>query len=322
MKKRYLFIFLGILGLIFLFLAFILLDVKYPGWGLLSKASVISPAIITILTFSYVIITKNQLKQLKSDFNYSSKPLPWISKGLFYIEKPNLWMYPGNNKVEIHIFSRYVLKLNIKNIGDSPALSVDMKTTLEILDINKGLIKEFRSIDKHYSFLDKNIEKEESIMFPLDFENNLIDSFVNNPNEYPVLTIEMFFRNYLGKIFKVTFSYILNCEKEENEIIGDLNKIIKKMRMEHHEALKSIGIKISKDENYAELETKIKNSFNFDKTLIFNMDLIEIPNDNLVETIPYKEYKKIKDKFNSSKIVKGKTNHCSSSLIKIDKTVK
>lgn len=274
----------------------------------------ISTYLMAFFTISYVLINNAQLSQQKRDFTFSNKPLPYINSISFFIQNPKLWINPKNGKTVY--FALYDLVMNIKNIGADPAISVDIKATIDI--INKKTIEtEIKSISNFEGKIEAGEEKEIVFSFPLDLSNSVIEILSKSNTKLVILEVLLLFRNYIGNAFETKYYFILNTDSNNIDIINSLYDEIVEKREKYRKEMEGIDEKIGRREEYNTDMDKLKYLID-SKDSRYQIELVEVPIEKSIVQLSYEKYKEIRDTFSHQKIVQGKSNGCGSALLETD----
>jgi len=159
---------------------------------------------------------------MRRERELQNQPLPWITKIKVIIEKPQLFL-SGPNSLNFH--SRYIISLQLKNIGNHPAVCIDIGSKLSLFSDKEKI--EYSTV---YERIDTLEEKQESLedsisfLFPSDQSGNLIKNILSQKtNNYPILEIDMFYKNIIGGCFLIKNKYKLypKISREDHSLILD-----------------------------------------------------------------------------------------------------
>lgn len=165
---------------------------------------------IVFLTAAYVFITSrqletmgSQLKEMKRSREHTSQPLVLVKPLDVYLEKPRLFYNPPEKRYSGG--SRLCIGCSVSNLGNSPAVSLDVCACLSIPH-KKGDSVEFTTCAEHIDVLPvihSNASPENiSFMFCEDDNAEIINAIRQNiPMEAPILKICAVYKNVLGACF-------------------------------------------------------------------------------------------------------------------------
>jgi hypothetical protein len=183
---------------------------------------------IALLIVMYVIKTRNQLNimslqlnEMRKDRELQNKPLPWPMSLIVTSHKPRLF-YDLDKIFEV--CSQHKIKFELKNIGTSPGVAIDVCTFMIIP--NKKNRMRLSSASIRIDVLEKNQkfpsteEESESFLFS-DYSKSrfFINLLSNNLTELPLVELHIFFKNILGACFHINKLYRLYPKGEDIEII-------------------------------------------------------------------------------------------------------
>lgn len=241
-------VFLGLLiPLVGLGIYVIVCAVIAPGYGVINYISGLAMIVIATLTLAHVYVTSRQLnvmdkqlEQIEIERRLQNQPLPYISNIDVSMERPRFYFSPPED--EYRTQSRYWAKLRIRNIGNHPAVCIDVSMRIEI---HVGDEK------RYFSTTSINIpaigdkedypikEGEQNVfVFAGDKEGLLVQALREQRiDKLPLLNCRILFRNIMGGCFILSCQYRLYPKKEEDDSLFS----------EWLSAMKSFGIKYKND---------------------------------------------------------------------------
>lgn len=235
----------------------------------------ISSFIIAILTVFYVLTNSNQLdvmsKQLvemKKDRELQNQPLPWIENVRFKIDAPRLFYSPPDKK---HSFiSRYSGYIDLINLSDCPAISIDITSKLIIKNREEETVLEsiFERVDTlagNKRYPRNESDKKISFLFSSD-ETGKLFSILRDFSKTPILKVDIVYRNILGGCFLIENEYQLIQHKEDDDMINLWHTDIVSFETKEKEILeKLIHLKKQKDSGWDELFDSVTASYKYEK---------------------------------------------------------
>lgn len=224
------------LGLLILFIVSGVFSIVYgvlsPEENIATYVSGAATVVIAILTMAYVYVTSRQLdvmgkqlEQMEIDRRLQNQPLPYVNNMDVRMEKPRLYFSPPEFKCMAE--ARYWAKIKIRNIGNHPAVCVDVSARIEIPIQDKK--RYFRSASINIPTIGEkenypvNKDDDDSFLFAEDEEGLLIQGLRElSVAKMPLLSCRILFRNIMGGCF------ILNCRyrmypkrKEDDSLFGE-----------------------------------------------------------------------------------------------------
>jgi len=233
----------------------------------------ISSFVIAILTVFYVLTTSNQLDvmsnqliEMKKDRELQNQPLPWLENIFLEIEAPRLYYSPPEKR---HSFiSRYNVFLDLENLSDCPAISIDISSKLifKKADNQDVLTSTFERVDtlagnQKYPKNDK--DKKIDFLFPGDNSCDLF-TILRDSIETPLLKIDITYRNILGACFLIENEYQLFQHEDDEDIINKWHTDIVSFPTKEKEKIeKLVQLKKSNDSQWDKLFASIKSSYKY-----------------------------------------------------------
>ena len=249
--------------------------------SLINSLSGVSSFIIAMLTIAYVYINSKQqqimtkqLREMEKDRELQSQPLPCIKNIDMYIEKPKFYYTPPNQDTDPYsMHSRYRVLINLQNISNYPAVSVDViaKIIVPRKDSNNITLSStairIQTLSENQCFPDEN--HDDSFLFPEDFSGDFISSIRENRHDLlPILKINILYRNIIGGAFIISQHYNIYPKNE------DQDKLINNWLVE----IKSFKIKFK-----SEIEImKATREINRDKWDLLHQEIKDKLNDSLI----------------------------------------
>ena len=182
--------------------------------------------VIATLTLAYVYVTsrqlsvmEKQLEQIEIERRVQNQPLPYISNMDVLIEKPRFYFSPPEEEYSAQ--SRYWAKVKIRNIGNHPAVCVDVSMRIEILVGDEKRYFSATSINiptiGEKEDYPTNRGDDDRCLFAGDNEGLLIGGLREQRlKELPLLNCRILFRNVMGGCFISSCQYRIYPKKEED----------------------------------------------------------------------------------------------------------
>lgn len=237
----------GVLGIFAIVYA-----VVNPERNVVAYISGSATVVIAVLTMAYVYVTSRQLdvmgrqlEQMEIDRRLENQPLPYVNNIRVRIEKPRL--YHSAPEFESLAESRYWVYVKIRNVGNHPAICIDVSARIEIpLQDRK---KYFRSVSINVPAIGEkenypaNTDGEDDFLFATDGEGLFIQALREpSVNKMPSLSCRILFRNILGGCFVSNCRYRLYPKKEEDlSLFGEWLSGMKSFHIKYKNDIVKLG---------------------------------------------------------------------------------
>jgi hypothetical protein len=147
---------------------------------------------------------KNQLNELVHNRELDNQPYLSLYDVKASIEKPKFYCSPPK---EYKVIPRFHIYYSVKNIGNYPAISIDISCQIKVDNKNQPL---------YSSTVSNRIDSlEEKCLNGNDFQfsnnaNAILESLIEDSyTKFPVLEFSILYRNILGGCFLIETSYYL-----------------------------------------------------------------------------------------------------------------
>lgn len=197
-------IFLLLLGLIVLIYAY-----YHPEFNSFEILSGISTYAVALFTAIYAYLSSRQVEEIVKQRELQYQPLPWIVEIKPRIEKPKVFYALKNQLI---FYSRYFFHFKLKNLGDHPAVNIDLSGTL-LIYTEKGIKKcssasiKVNALEEKQSYPDT---ESCSLMFNGDYSGDLIKSLLSEDiDKFPQLSLKLLYKNIIGGCFLITNLYTI-----------------------------------------------------------------------------------------------------------------
>jgi hypothetical protein len=294
--------------------ALMIYSYAHPDFKLPDILSAGSTYAVAVLTVGYVLTTsrqldimRDQLDEAKRNRELSNQPLPWIQQIELLIERPRLFTVPNfnysgsGNEVEYSFYSRYHFEHKVKNIGNSPAVAVDISTILAIphndTPLKFGAVSERIDVLEPGEIYPPNTSHNLSHLFASDSKGETLGSLREmHPQKVPYLLLRIIYKNILGGCFLIDNKFII-YPKDDNqyEIIKkwltsiaafpieykyDINTLYQ-LRKENKEKCDELYNKIKEKVNNSTIEEDIK------------LNVIQVPGVLKIQAISIDQYNEL-----------------------------
>jgi len=176
-----------------------------------------------------------QLDEMRTSRNLQSRPLPFLSPINGYLEKPKFWTGPPDFKA--HIGYGLFFVFSAENIGQGPAISIDIHPTL-LIDAKEKLVDKLTSAIKNIDSL-KERERIKFYLMLVDEKISFVKAIVNHERQLSALKITSLFRNVLGGCFKTNALYYCDLKNTEKEKFKTCLKILQNAEIDYAKELQA-----------------------------------------------------------------------------------
>lgn len=273
-------------------IAWIILSVIFKDFDAVTYLHATSSFTIAVLTVFYVLINSNQLEimskqlnEMKKDRELQNQPLPWVENIRLEVKAPKLFS-------SLHFFSRYFAYIDLNNLSDTPAISIDVIST--IFFTTEGKKRVLTSCLERVDTLAANQkypqdEKDEKISF-LFAEDTAGELFhILRSDETPILKIEILYRNILGGCFLIKNEYqLLHHAADDDDIIELWHTDIVSFKTKEKERLRALT-NIKEEAPFWNFYQSISDSYKYDKEMI-NLSADPLPGTFEVKTLSVEDY--------------------------------
>jgi hypothetical protein len=268
----------------------------------------VTTIISTLSLLLFVIFQNEQIKESEKNRILQFQPLPTIIKFEAKIEAPKVFrevpLETPTTKFLPSFLCIYTLEHDLVNIGNSPALSINLQPTVQIIN-NEGDIKEVKTLYENVDYL-KEGEIKEKINFMYSYlGNELIESLINknlnvweckHDKIYTKINMSIIYKNVLGGIFKILQSYEIWSYVDDFEILKEWLSQLKNAELKYNKHIKDIKDTNNETEK-KQIFDNIKNEFDAKNTVEkINLGIVPIPGTLEIKPLTEKEYKEIEKK--------------------------
>ena len=301
------------LGLLILFIVLGIFSIVYgvvrPEENIIGYVSGSATVVIAILTMAYVYVTSRQLdvmgkqlEQMEIDRRLQNQPLPYVNNMEMRIEKPRLYFSPPEFGCVPE--ARYWAKVKIRNIGNHPAVCIDVSARIEIPIQDKR--RYFGSVSINIATIGEkenypiNKDDDDNFLFAEDEEGLLIQALRElSVAKMPLLSCRVLFRNIMGGCFVLNCRYRLYPKREEDySLFGEWLTAMKSFGIRYKNDIENLkGLRKSNEEKWDEEFERLKATFSGSLTgEDIGVEAWPIPGSFEVKSITAGEYEKeIKD---------------------------
>jgi len=243
-----------------------------PNFNMIELLSAGSTYAVALLTVAYVLTTSkqldvmaNQLEEAKRDRELQNQPLPLIYEVKMLLEKPDFYYTPPSHpKDPYSAKSRYIVEFNLKNIGNFPALCVDISAQI-IVPKNNDVIRLNASASLRIDALEPSqiikydVTSEEGLLFSGDDDYSVLNALIETELEkYPQLLLKVYYRNLLGGCFIVSNVYALYPEEDNDPVLKNWITQISSFSIQYKNELNTLKrIEGTNQEQWTELFDKL-----------------------------------------------------------------
>lgn len=207
-------------------------------------------AIIMVLV---VIFTTNlQLKEMKSMRVFQNQPFPLISTlKKSHLEAPRYFYSPPENKTKL--LSRIFFFFEIENIGDSPAIAIDVIVKLHYYDEDGKMVFK-QPVTERINSLKKDEKKEVDFMVTgNNVGKNVMKTFFLS-DRMQNLEVIAFYKNVLGACFMEKNAFEIWFYKDDENSAKSCLKLFETEEIDHKEEMHEITrLKQTQSEKASEL---------------------------------------------------------------------
>lgn len=202
---------------------------------------------VATISMVLIVIRVNSLqrKEMENTRLLQYQPVislePLLNKS--YIEEPLFFSYIPKSKVQL--LRRLFAKFKLENIGNGPALAVDIIPELFVCD-EKGKEYSIRPGGDRIGSIKQNQAVEHLLAFFTRNENSemtecMMKSYLSRGSRPPCIggslnlshiTVRIFYRNFLGAIFKQEMDFNLSFFDEDEEIIKNSLKFMQSIKID------------------------------------------------------------------------------------------
>lgn len=202
-----------------------------PSFSAASVLSGYATFAIALLTVVYVATTRHQLwimtRQLGEMMRareLQAQPLPWPISVRVFSERPQLLLNPLKIPSEWVALIRHIVEVRIRNIGTSPAISVDiscrLKVPIEVKPIEWPAVAVRAEVIEEKHEYPEYQDEYSGFLFSDDTDGHLLTAILDNRiDKLPQLHIHVLYRNTLGGCFQLRRVYKLYPRKDNNREI-------------------------------------------------------------------------------------------------------
>lgn len=259
---------------------------------------------IALLTVMYVLTTRKQLEvmsmqlnEMRKDRELLNQPLPWPIKLIGTSRKPRFFYAPPNS---YEACSQNYIRFKLKNIGSTPAVSIDVCCYVIIPDKERKIKLSSRSIRidvlEYNQEFPSNEGEKDNFLFYDDLKTNLlIHMLTSNLKELPLVELHIYFKNILGACFHIEKLYRLYPNPGDRDIIKTWIEILNNFPIRYKESIELLKTYTRSgdsrgEEIFKELEQKANNGLNIDE---IEYSVWPIPASGTVSSISISEYEQI-----------------------------
>lgn len=221
-----------------------------PAFSAVTVLSGYATFAIALLTVVYVVTTRHQLRimarqlgEMTRTRELQAQPLPWPISIRVYSERPRLF-YDENRNPRALI--RHIVETQIRNLGTSPAVSVDISCRLHVPAESKPI--EWSAVAIRAEVIEEKQEfpkdkgEKDSFLYPQDADGRLLASILENKiDKLPQLHIYVFYRNTLGGCFRLRRAYKLYPRNGSREALKGWLERIHNFPLRYKEDLDSLS---------------------------------------------------------------------------------
>lgn len=204
--------------------------------GYISSLSTITMVLVYVFTTSRQLnAIKSQLGEMRFTRTLQSHPLPIFcveERECFGIEPPRAYVTPPDFSIVLDCHSS--LEYQVENVGNGPAICVDIVPTIEYT--SEGKKKTVREACLRISSL-KQGEKTAEKKFSFTMGKELLKTEVSS-EQNPVLKLEILYKNLLGASFAINQEYEVWIYPEEIERSKTWMKAFETMMIDFSEEIK------------------------------------------------------------------------------------
>ena len=283
-----------------------------PGFNISNILSAGSAYAVALLTVGYVLTTSRQLdlmsaqlEEAKLSRELQNQPLPWIHRIKLIAEKPRVFWGPpraaGQHK-EYIFYSRYRVKFALKNLGNCPAISMDVSARIVVpqedgnfdLGPDSEMIYALESGGEYPP--DPSIDI--SLLLSGDVKGVLLDALrETSPAKASHLLLRILYKNILGCCFIIYKEFFIYPEESEHDsIIKGWLTAVTSFPVKYKDDIDSLqrlsAIKSEKgSELFGKLKSEVDESISGDD---LELSLVPIPNALEVKVISTDRYIELK----------------------------
>jgi hypothetical protein len=233
----------------------------------------------------------SQLKEMEKNRELQEQPFPWPVNVKGFSESPRFFYSPEG----FDALSRSHFEFELKNIGSSPAVSIDVCGFLITNPEKDG--KKQRATSVRIDVLEDKVvypneeNEKDSFMFTGQdnglFLNNLIERKVTN---LPCFELKIFYRNVLGACFFLTRTYRIYPENDQFEKVKIWLEKLGGFKARYKEEIEKLSnSKAMDDDLFEKLKEKCSEGLT-EEEIMFR--LWPIPKTCQVSCISLEEYEK------------------------------
>lgn len=220
----------------------------------LSNILAFTSSLSTVVMVIIVIATNSlQRKEMAMTRILQNQPFPLIlPSDSSYIEPLKMWFDVPKNTVSIN--SRIFFSFSIENIGNGPAIGVDIFAGLSYVD-QKGEVVKLDPINESIGSMKQNEKRTEEIMFKPQtisqptmaeciLKNHLstgIPCIERETLRPSFLTLTVFYKNILGATFKEKAHFVIRFNEDDSERIKSCLKLLQTARIDYGKDLSKIS---------------------------------------------------------------------------------
>ena len=275
-----------------------------PAFNAVSVLSGYATFAIALLTVVYVVTTRHQLRIMIRQLGtmmraqeLQAQPLPWPISIRVFSERPQLFYSPYETTSGVVALIRHFAKVRIRNLGTSPAVSVDISCRLSVpteakpIDLSAVSVRAEVIEDKH-EFPEQKYDKD-FFQYSEDTDGSLLTAILGDKIDMlPQLHIHILYRNALGGCFQLRRAYKLYPETGTSEILKNWLERIRNFSLCYEEDLNLLSLSRSRmdqreGKTYKDLYKKLQEGLSGKE---IDYDVFPMPASGEVSSLTSDEY--------------------------------
>jgi hypothetical protein len=176
-----------------------------------------------------VDVMTSQISEMRRDRELQSQPMPWLESLEFVVYKPDFFYSPPVDEYSTHSQCDFFFVL--KNVGTTPAISIDVQGRIVLPNKDKSIIlgpdtekiEVLEQGQKHPvqpEVIENNTrarDNKASLFFNDDKQKKVLEYLLDRELENaPILQNRTVFRNIVGAKFLILQSYLLYVDNDED----------------------------------------------------------------------------------------------------------
>jgi hypothetical protein len=219
----------------------------------MSSLSTAVMVLIYILTTSQQLNTmQSQLTEMQLTRSLQNQPLIFPTIGESKIITPNFWGFPADKFKEMHLVYTVAFNGKVENLGNSPAISVDIFQKIvctetrgsmaseEALCLEDKTVTKLEELERAWQKIECLPQKDsgsKDILAQFPDDHALIESFLNQRISLQELSLTILYRNVLGASFRTDMTYAIHCQEADTEKLKLFLKAMESGRIDFAEDL-------------------------------------------------------------------------------------